>query len=80
VRANPRTAPALAEEVARALPDEADRVRIVVDPAMGPGDVRVRWQDGTAARDGAALWEEIAAALSPAGLLSAHIREVEHVE
>ena len=80
VRANPRTAPALAEEVARALPDETERVRVVADPAMGPGDVRVRWQGGAAARDGAALWGEVAAALSPAGLLSARTREVEHVE
>ncbi len=55
-------------------------MRIVADPAMGPGDVRVRWQGGSAARDGAALWEEVAGALAPAGLLSARIREVEHVE
>lgn len=80
VRANPRTAPALAQEVARVLPDETERVRVVSDPAMGPGDVRVRWQGGTAVRDGAALWEEVAAALAPAGLLSARIREIEHVE
>ncbi len=80
VRANPHTTPALAQEVARALPEEADRVRVMADPAMGPGDVRVRWQGGTAARDAATLWEEVAAALAPAGLLSARIREVEHVE
>jgi flagellar assembly protein FliH len=79
-RANPDTAPALVEEITRALPDEAGRVRVVADPAMGPGDVRVRWQGGTAVRDGAALWEEVAAALAPAGLLSARVREIEHVE
>ncbi|HJS86342.1 MAG TPA: hypothetical protein VJ779_12870 [Acetobacteraceae bacterium] len=80
VRANPRTAPSLAQEVARVLPDEANRVRVVPDPAMGPGDVRVRWQGGAAARDGAVLWEEVAAALAPAGLLSAQSREIKHVE
>ncbi len=62
------------------LPDESGRVRVVTDPAMGPGDVRLRWHAGTAARDGAALWEEVAAALAPAGLLSARTREVAHVE
>lgn len=80
IRANPATAPALAEEVARALPDETGRVRVVPDPAMGPGDVRLRWHGGTAVRDGAALWEEIAAALAPAGLLSVTTREMAHVE
>jgi flagellar assembly protein FliH len=80
VRASPDTAPALAAEVARALPDEVGRVRVLPDPAMGPADVRLRWQGGTASRDGAALWEEVAAALAPAGLLSAKMREMADVE
>ncbi len=80
VRAHPELVPALTEEVARTLPDEPTRVRVLADPAMAAGDVRVRWRGGSAARDAAALWTEIAAALGPSGLLSAQTREVAHVE
>ncbi|HEY5302025.1 MAG TPA: hypothetical protein VIJ55_15215 [Acetobacteraceae bacterium] len=80
VRAHPTITPALAEQIARALPDDPDRVRVVADPSMGASDVRLRWRGGTGSRDGAALWEEVAAVLAPAGLLSARIPESAYVE
>jgi hypothetical protein len=44
---------------------------------MSPGDVRIAWRAGSATRDTAALWEQVAAVLMPAGLLrtDAAIRE-----
>jgi hypothetical protein len=38
---------------------------------MSPGDVRIAWRNGTATRDAAALWQQVAAVLAPAGLLRA---------
>jgi flagellar biosynthesis/type III secretory pathway protein FliH len=69
VRANPRTAPSLVREIGRLDPDLASRVQIAECDAMPPGDVRVAWRNGAAARDAAALWEQVAAILAPAGLL-----------
>ena len=45
--------------------------------AMPPGDVRIAWRNGSATRDAAELWRQVAAVLMPAGLLMAHaaIRE-----
>jgi len=80
VRASPAITQALTEEVARALSDDAGRVRVLGDPAMAAGDVRLRWRGGTGWRDGAALWEEVAAVLAPAGLLSAKIPETAYGE
>lgn len=39
--------------------------RIVADPAVEAGDLRVTWQDGEASRDGAAIRAALAAALPP---------------
>ena len=36
---------------------------------MTPGDVRIAWRGGAAARDATALWQQVAAILAPAGLL-----------
>lgn len=80
IRAAPRLVDALAHEVARACPDGSRHVRIVADVAVPPGDVRLRWQGGTARRDAAALWEAVAEVLAPSGLLSAPIRETADVE
>lgn len=67
--------PALAGAAAAALgPLTAARApvpEIVADPAVAPGDVRISWPDGSAARDSEAAWQEIAAVLQPAGLLAA---------
>jgi hypothetical protein len=71
VRANPRTAAALAHEIERLDPDLAAHVQTTAYDSMQPGDVRIAWHNGTAVRDAAALWEQVAAVLVPAGLLRA---------
>ncbi len=71
VRVNPRTAPALAQEIARLDPDIAAHVETIECDAMPPGDVRIAWHNGAAMRDAASLWERVASVLVPAGLLRA---------
>jgi hypothetical protein len=56
-------------EIGRLDPDLAERVRVVECDAMTPGDVKIAWRNGAAVRDAAALWEQVAAVLAPAGLL-----------
>lgn len=76
-RAHPHTATALAQEIARLEPELAAHVQIIECDAMSPGDVRIAWRSGSAARDATSLWEQVAAVLVPAGLLrtDAMIRE-----
>jgi flagellar biosynthesis/type III secretory pathway protein FliH len=69
IRANPHTAPALGREIARLDPDLPARVRLLPTDALLPGDVRIAWQDGTAARDTTELWNEIVAVLTGDGLI-----------
>ena len=71
VRTHPHTARALEQEIARLAPDLAAHVQAVDCDAMSPGDVRIAWHNGTATRDAAALWQQVAAVLAPAGLLRA---------
>jgi hypothetical protein len=71
VRANPHTAATLAREIARLEPDLAAHIQTVECEAMPPGDVRIGWRSGSATRDAAALWEQVAVVLAPAGLLGA---------
>jgi len=71
VRAHPRTATSLAREIARQDPDLAAHVQTIECDAMPPGDVRIAWHNGSATRDAAALWQQVAAVLVPAGLLRA---------
>jgi flagellar assembly protein FliH len=71
VRAHPRTAAAVAQEIARLDPDLIAHIQAVDCDAMPPGDVRIAWHNGTATRDAAALWQQVAAVLAPAGLLRA---------
>jgi flagellar biosynthesis/type III secretory pathway protein FliH len=71
VRAHPRTAVAVAQEIARLDPDLVAHVQTVECDAMSPGDVRIAWRNGSARRDAAALWQQVAAVLMPAGLLRA---------
>lgn len=65
VRAHPRTAEAVADEVARLDPELSTRVQTVACDAMAPGDVRVIWRNGAATRDAAALWEQVVRVLAP---------------
>jgi flagellar biosynthesis/type III secretory pathway protein FliH len=77
VRAHPCTAAAVAQEIARLDPDLAAHVQTVACETMPPGDVRIAWRSGSAKRDAAELWREVASVLMPAGLMMAHaaIRE-----
>jgi flagellar assembly protein FliH len=82
VRANPHNAPALAREIARLDPDLVARIQLVPTDALARGGVRIAWRHGTAVRDAAALWAQVADVLGQAGLLpetAAAIREIEHV-
>jgi flagellar assembly protein FliH len=67
IRAHPRTAEAVAEEVARLDPDLVARVQTLAVESMAPGDVRVSWRNGSATRDAAALWQQVLQALAPIG-------------
>jgi flagellar assembly protein FliH len=80
VRAHPHTAAALAHEIDHLDPDIAARVQIVTCDAMPPGDVRVTWHNGSAVRDAAGLWDQVAAVLAPAGLLRTDARIKETVD
>jgi flagellar biosynthesis/type III secretory pathway protein FliH len=71
VRTHPRSARAVAQEIARLDPDLAAHVETIECDAMPPGDVRIVWRSGAAMRDAAALWQQVAAVLAPAGLLRA---------
>jgi flagellar assembly protein FliH len=71
VRAHPRTAAAVTQETARLNAELAGRMQMIESDAMPPGDVRIAWRSGSATRDAAALWQEVAAVLAPAGLLRA---------
>lgn len=77
VRAHPRTARSVAQEITRLDPDLTAHVETIECDAMPPGDVRISWRSGAATRDAAALWQQVAAVLAPAGLLrtNAGIRE-----
>lgn len=70
VRLNPAVVGAVQDELGQLDPDLAQRVRLVPIAAMPAGDVRVSWEDGTAARDTRAAWDAVAAALADAGLLT----------
>jgi flagellar biosynthesis/type III secretory pathway protein FliH len=80
VRAHPHTAAALTPEIDNLDPDIAVRVQIVTCDAMPPGDVRVTWHNGSAVRDAAGLWDQVAAVLAPAGLLRADAKIMETVD
>jgi flagellar biosynthesis/type III secretory pathway protein FliH len=71
VRVHSRTAATVAREIALLDPDLAEHVQTVECDAMPPGDVRIAWRNGAAARDAAALWQQVAVVLLPAGLLRA---------
>lgn len=71
VRAHPRTAAAVSQEIAGLDPDLVAHVKLLECDAMTPGDVRVVWHNGAAVRDAASLWQQVAAVLVPEGLLRA---------
>jgi flagellar assembly protein FliH len=70
VRVTPPSADAVSHEIAKFDPDLAARVHVVPCETLPIGDVRITWRNGTATRDAAALWQQVAAILTPAGLLT----------
>jgi flagellar assembly protein FliH len=80
VRAHPRTARAVTQETARFDPELAAQIQVIECDAMPPGDVRIAWRSGSATRDAAALWQQVAAVLAPAGLLRADAAIMETVD
>ena len=80
VRAHPSTVAALAAETARLDPDITARIQTIECDEMPPGDVRIAWRNGVATRDAAALWQQVAAVLVPAGLMRANVMIREMVD
>ena len=71
IRAHPRTAAAISQEITLLEPELAEHVQLTDCDAMPPGDVRITWRNGTATRNARALWQQVAAVLAPAGLVHA---------
>ena len=71
------------DEYKAKYPKEADelraRIETVIAEAMPPGDVRITWRNGSAARDVDALWQQVADVLAPAGLLRVDARMKEMI-
>ena len=69
IRAAPRAATLIADAFGRGgATDLAGRVRVIATDALLPGDLHVAWDQGEAVRDTHALWAEIVATLTQAGL------------
>jgi flagellar assembly protein FliH len=68
LRADPALARHLAEAIAELDSAEPGRIRIVPNETAQPGDIRISWSSGLAARDATQLWEQVAAVLADAGL------------
>jgi flagellar biosynthesis/type III secretory pathway protein FliH len=72
VRLDPVSARAISREIERLDPDQLLRVDLIPTDALAVGDVRITWRNGSAVRDTAALWQQVADILAPAGLLPSH--------
>ena len=68
VRVNPTLVGLVTGEIERLDPDLAPRIRIIPAESVRRGDVCIQWQNGSAARDSAALWQQVAEALELGGL------------
>jgi flagellar biosynthesis/type III secretory pathway protein FliH len=80
IRLNPANAAAVTREFESLGPDPGTCMQVIATESLAPGDMRVSWRGGQAARDATALWAQIAEILAPAGLLScAPRKEAEHV-
>jgi flagellar biosynthesis/type III secretory pathway protein FliH len=69
IRVAPGAVERLEGELARLDPDLRARLTVAASDAMPDGDVRITWQDGSASRDTARLWQAIGEVLAPIGLL-----------
>jgi flagellar assembly protein FliH len=80
IRAHSDTTAAISREIGQMDPDLRARIETVIAEAMPPGDVRITWRNGSAARDVDALWQQVADVLAPAGLLRVDARVKEMVD
>jgi len=69
VAVNPAVAGAVEAELAHLGDDFRDRAVLAPNAALAPGDVRITWQDGAAARDTADLMQRVGALFAQYGLL-----------
>ncbi len=69
IRVAPSAVSAVMDELGHLDPDLAEQMQVVPHEGLQPGDVRVAWRAGQAARDTVQLWQDIEAILAPAGLL-----------
>jgi flagellar assembly protein FliH len=69
IRVAPEAASGVRRELDRLDNDLAAAIQIVPVDTMAPSDVRIQWRAGQASRDAAQIWDDIKAALAPAGLL-----------
>ena len=67
---HPAWAPHLAQHVEELDPQLTARTKVVAADSMIPGDVRIIWSHGSAARDAAGLWQRVADVLIEAGVLT----------
>jgi flagellar assembly protein FliH len=70
VALHPAVAPEVEAELARLGDEFRDRAVLAPSEAMAPGDVRIIWQDGSAARDTNDLMQRIATLFVQYGLLN----------
>jgi flagellar assembly protein FliH len=71
VAVSPLVATAVEAELARLGDEFRERAVLAPNEALAPGDVRITWQDGVAARDTADLMQRIATLFTQYGLLGA---------
>jgi flagellar assembly protein FliH len=78
IRISPHLVAAMTDELHALDADVAARVRLIPTDAVEPGDARVTWENGSATRDTASLWNQIEGILAPAGLLNVKQPAKEH--
>lgn len=71
VAVHPAVAPEVEAEIARLGDEFRERAVLTPTETLAPGDVRITWQDGSAARDTNDLMQRIAALFAQYGLLNA---------
>ena len=80
IRLPPASAARVAREIERLEPDLMGAVEIIAEPTMAPDDIRIAWRNGSAVRDGAAIWRDVAEILGQAGWPLAPTRVMETID
>jgi flagellar assembly protein FliH len=80
IRANSDTTAAISREIGKLDPELSVRIETMTSEAMLPGDVRITWRNGSAARSVETLWQQVVDVLAPAGLLRVNARVKEMVD